>query len=217
MKRALDTLCKIDSSEFISVLNYMKNSSQPVIIAFNHINFLEVPVMVAHSYPLLLTGLVKAETWNNPIMAFLADTFNAIPLDRDGFFGKAFKEAKKALDEGFFVCIAPEGTRSRNGVLGRGKAGVVQLALVTGAPVLPIVNYGGEKVWENIRHFKRTPLQFKAGRPFRFKFEGNLDREMRTVLLEELMGQIASLLPEEKRGIYAEQAHKECKYLEFLQ
>jgi 1-acyl-sn-glycerol-3-phosphate acyltransferase len=216
MKRVLDTLCKIDSAEFTAILNDMQDVSQPVILAVNHINFLEVPILVAHSYPLLLTGLVKAETWNNPFMAFLFDTYSAIPIDRKGFFGKAFKQAQEALNNGFFVCIAPEGTRSKNGVLGKGRAGVVQLALVTGAPVLPVVHYGGENIWENIRHFKRTPFQFKVGRPFRFKFNGQLDKAMREVLLEELMGQMASLLPEELRGMYAESALKECKFLEFV-
>jgi 1-acyl-sn-glycerol-3-phosphate acyltransferase len=212
VKGIFDTLCDIDSREFVETLS----RSKPLIVVVNHINFLEVPILVAHSYPTLLTGLVKAETWNNPVMAFLFDTYKAIPIDRRGSYQESFRRVREAIDEGFFVCIAPEGTRSKNGVLGRGKAGVIQLALYTGSPVLPVVHYGGERIWENIRHLKRTPLRFRAGCPFRIKFDGRPDRAIREEMLEEVMGQMARLLPEEMRGIYAGQAERESKYLEFI-
>jgi 1-acyl-sn-glycerol-3-phosphate acyltransferase len=212
LKGLLNTICKIDNREFMEALS----RNEPLIVAVNHINFLEVPILVTHSYPLRLTGLVKAETWNNPVFAFLFDTYRAIPIDRAGAFQEAFKKVKEAMDEGFFVCIAPEGTRSKNGVLGRGKAGIIQLALYTGAPVLPVAHYGGEDVWKNARHLRRTSFCFKAGRPFRIKFNGRPDREEREAMLNEVMGQMARLLPAPMRGPYAEQAERECKYLEFI-
>jgi 1-acyl-sn-glycerol-3-phosphate acyltransferase len=212
LKGVLDTLCDIDSSKFAETLTAIP----PVIVAINHINFLEVPILVAHSYPLLLTGLVKSETWNNPFMAFLLNTYRAIPLDRAGAYQDSFRQVREAMEEGFFVVMAPEGTRSKSGVLGRGKAGIIQLALYTGAPVLPVVHFGGERIWDNIRHLKRTPFCFKVGRPFRFRCEGRPDRATREMMLEELMGQIARLLPEDMRGVYAEQALIESKHLEFL-
>jgi 1-acyl-sn-glycerol-3-phosphate acyltransferase len=149
-------------------------------------------------------------------MAFLFDTYKAIPIDRRGSYMEAFRHVRDALAQGFFVVIAPEGSRSKNGVLRKGKAGVVQLSLVTGVPVLPVVHFGGEKIWDNLRHFKRTPFRFRVGRPFRFKCEGRPDRKVREAMLSELMGQMAALLPENMRGFYAEQARQECKYLEFL-
>jgi 1-acyl-sn-glycerol-3-phosphate acyltransferase len=101
-------------------------------------------------------------------------------------------------------------------VLGRGKAGVIQLAHDTGSPVLPVVHCGGELIWENIRRFKRTPFRFCVGRPFKIKFTGRPDRLVREEMLEEVMGQMARLLPVEKRGIYTDQAERECRYLEFI-
>ncbi|MDR3146047.1 MAG: 1-acyl-sn-glycerol-3-phosphate acyltransferase [Treponema sp.] len=236
IKRLLDILCEIDATEFVEALRTLLCGGGgfspeqagisrgplhpafrgPMIVAVNHINFLEVPILVTHSYPLLLTGLVKSETWKNPLMAFLFDTYKAIPIDRRGSYLKAFRQVGDALAKGFFVVIAPEGSRSKNGILRRGKAGVVQLALITGAPVLPVVHFGGEKIWDNLRHFKRTPFRFRVGRPFRFKYEGRPDRQVREAMLTELMGQMAALLPEEMRGVYAEQVQQECKYLEFL-
>ena len=215
MKGLLNTICKIDCREFIDALS--KNS--PLILAINHTNFLEVPILVTHSYPYFVTGLAKSETWNNPIFSFIFNTYRAIPLDRAGAFLGAFKKVREAIDSGFFVVIAPEGTRSKNGVLGRGKAGIIHLALDTDAPVLPVVHYGGEHIWHNMRRLRRTPLCFRTGRPFKIKFDGRPDKEVREEMLGEVMGQMARLLPADKRGTYveqAEQAEHECKYLEFL-
>jgi 1-acyl-sn-glycerol-3-phosphate acyltransferase len=212
LKGVFDALCNIDSREFVKTLT----TASPLIVAINHINFLEVPILVAHSYPLFLTGLVKSETWNNPVMSFLFNTYKAIPIDRTGSYQGAFRKAREAMDQGFFVCMAPEGTRSKNGVLGKGKGGIVQLALYTGAPVLPVVHFGGQRIWDNIRRFKRTPFCFKVGRPFRFNCEGRPDRATRELMLAELMGQMARLLPENMRGVYAEQALQKSRYLDFI-
>ncbi|MDR0444189.1 MAG: 1-acyl-sn-glycerol-3-phosphate acyltransferase, partial [Treponema sp.] len=163
-----------------------------------------------------VTGIVKSETWNNPLFAFIFNTYRAIPIDRVGAFQGAFQRAKKAMDNGFFVCIAPEGTRSKNGVLGQGKAGIIQLALDADAPVLPVVHYGGENIWKNIRRLKRTPFCFKTGKPFKIKVYGRPDREIRTEILDEVMGQMARLLPEKMRGAYVRQAEIDPKYLEFI-
>ena len=213
LKRIIDTICEVDSREYIETL--LKN--KPAIVAVNHINFLEVPLLVAYSYPLYMTGLAKSETWNNPIFSFLFNTYQAIPIERNRAFGEAFRRVREAVNNGFFVIIAPEGTRSKNGVLGRGKAGIVHLALDSDTPVLPVVHYGGERIWENIRRFRRTPFYVRAGRPFRIKFQGRPDRKAREEILEEVMGQMARLLPEEMRGAYAQQAKLECKYLEFIE
>jgi 1-acyl-sn-glycerol-3-phosphate acyltransferase len=212
LKGILNTLCRIDNREFFETLSHNK----PLIIAINHINFLEVPILVTHSYPMYLTGLVKSETWNNPIFSFIFNTYSAIPIERGRAFGEAFKRVREAIDRGFFVVVAPEGTRSKNGVLGKAKAGIVHLALDADVPVLPVVHYGGEHIWENIRRFRRTPFCFKTGRPFKIKFNGRPDREEREEMLSEVMGQMAKLLPEGMRGIYAQQAEGPCRYLEFI-
>ncbi|MDR2898522.1 MAG: 1-acyl-sn-glycerol-3-phosphate acyltransferase [Spirochaetaceae bacterium] len=212
LKGILDTICRIDSKAYMETLS----QSKPMIVVMNHINFLEVPILVTHSYPLYVTGLVKAETWNNPLMAFLCNTYKAIPIQRKGSYNDAFAQVQKTLEGGSFVVIAPEGTRSKDGVLRKGKAGIVQLALATGASILPIAHYGGERVWENMKRFKRTPFTFKVGRPFHIAFDGRPGRTEREEILSEVMAQIARLLPEEMRGCYASQAEQETKFLEFI-
>jgi 1-acyl-sn-glycerol-3-phosphate acyltransferase len=212
LKGILDTICTIDSKEYFETLS----KSKPMIIAVNHINFLEVPILVTHSYPLFVTGLVKSETWNNPLLVSLLNTYKAIPIRRKGSYNEAFTQVKKAIDEGSFVVIAPEGTRSKNGILQKAKAGIVQFALHNDIPILPLAHFGGEHVWENMKHFKRTPFTFKTGRPFRINFDGNAGRAEREAILNEVMGQVARLLPEEMRGYYLQQSEQETHYLEFI-
>jgi len=213
LKSIVNTLCRIDSSDFFEILS----KSKPMLIAVNHINFLEVPILVAQSYPLYVTGMAKTETWKNPFFAFLFNTYQAIPIDRNKAFRGAFNQVRKAVDDGFFVAVFPEGTRSINGVLGQGKAGIIHLAFHADVPVLPVVHYGGENIWKNIRQLRRTPFYFKAGRPFKIKFQGMPQKEAREEMLGEVMGQMARLLPVEMRGPYAGRAEQECKYLEFLE
>ena len=183
---------------------------------FNHINFLEVVILMTHSYPIKVTGLAKAETWRNPIFAFLFNTYQAVPIDRNGAFSESFKKVRETIDNGFYVCVAPEGTRSKNGVLQKGKAGIIQLAIDAGLPIMPVGHHGGEQVWKNIRSLRRTPIYINTGQPFRIKTEGRPGREEREEILTEIMGQLACLLPEQMRGIYSQQVYGECKHLDYI-
>ncbi|MDR1786914.1 MAG: 1-acyl-sn-glycerol-3-phosphate acyltransferase [Treponema sp.] len=213
LKGLVNALCKIDSKEYVEALANMG----PAILAINHINFLEVPILVAQSYPIQVTGLAKEETWHNPLFGFIFDTYKAIPIDRKGAYRDVFLRVQEAIEKGFFVIFAPEGTRSKSGVLGKGHAGIVQLAYLTNAPVLPVVHFGGERIWDNLKHLRRTPFRFNVGRPFRFRFDGKSPgKSTREAMLDELMGQMARLLPENMRGPYAEAASKDAPHLEFL-
>jgi 1-acyl-sn-glycerol-3-phosphate acyltransferase len=212
LKTILDFLCKIECSEYVKTLS----KSKPMIIAFNHTNFLEVPILATHGYPKIVTGIAKAETWNNTFFSFLFNTFQAIPIERGNAFKGISKKVKKLTDKGFYVSIAPEGTRSKNGILRNGKSGIIHLAYETNLPIMPVAHYGGENIWKNIKRFRRTPFYLKAGQPFMIKFNGRPEKGVRDEMLGEVMGQLARLLPQDKRGCYAEQARLETKYLEFL-
>jgi len=183
----------------------------------NHINFLELPILITQSYPLYCTGIAKEETWRNPVFSFLFNTYKAIPINREGAYREAFRKVRQAIENGFYVIIAPEGSRSKDGVLREGKAGIVQLALDTNSAILPVAHNGGQMIWKNIKRFRRTPFQFKAGSPFKIKCESRPGRKEREEILGEVMGQIARLLPAEMRGPYSQEAERECTHLEFIQ
>jgi 1-acyl-sn-glycerol-3-phosphate acyltransferase len=212
MKGILSVICKIDCKEFIQALK----NNKPMLVIFNHINFLEVPILVTHSYPLHVSGLVKEETWNSLLFSFIFNTYKAIPINRRGAFSESFKKALDAINKGYYICVAPEGTRSKDGVLGKGKPGIIQLALEAKVPILPVAHFGGENIWSNMRRFRRTPFCFKAGRPFRIICEAMPGKEEREKIMTEVMTQMARLLPERMRGEYAEFTNSDYKYLEFI-
>ena len=213
LRLALSIVCKIDCRDYIK---YLDEHPGPYILAINHINFLEVPIFAAFPWPHRLTGLVNADAWGNKFMAFLFDTYAAVPINRNGSYFSSFRQVHRAMKAGYSMLVSPEGTRSKTGILAKGKAGIVQLALVTGMPVLPLVHFGGENFWANLKRFRRTPFQSKVGRPFRFKTDGRPSKEEQEGMLGDLMGQIASLLPEHMRGEYAGQANVPPTYLEWV-
>ena len=148
-------------------------------------------------------------------MRFILNTYKAIPVEREKADLSAFRAIKEALQEGSFVCIAPEGTRSGNGILQKAKPGVVLLALANKVPIIPLAHYGGEKIWSNIKHFRRTQFIMKLGKPFYLKNIKKPEKEVREKMLDEIMFQLASLLPEEMRGAYSQIPANKPEYLMF--
>ena len=186
----------------------------PCIVVVNHINFLEVPIIYPFMYPRLTSSLVKKETWENPFLGRLATLWNGIPIRRDTADFTALRTAEKRLREGHILMVAPEGTRSYDGRMGPGNPGVVILALRAGVPILPIVHYGGERFWYNLKRFKRTPVTLKVGRPFRIEApEGRVTSTVRRAIVDEMMEYMAALVPEYYRGNYTGRADRNFIYL----
>jgi 1-acyl-sn-glycerol-3-phosphate acyltransferase len=212
IKNLTRILCKVDDSQLINV-----PEKGPLIIACNHINFMEVPLMYTHLQPRKVTGFAKAETWNNPVMGMLFDLWGAIPIQRGEADATAFRSALNALKQGKILAIAPEGTRSGNGRLGRALPGIVTLAYLSNTPILPIVYFGGEKFRANINRFKRTDFHIRVGKLFKLAFqEAKLDREIRDKMLDEIMYQLAALLPSEYRGCYSDTNQVTTNYITFV-
>lgn len=204
-------LCNVDDSQLVNVPDH-----GPLIIACNHINFMDAPLMYTHLQPRNVTGFAKAETWDNPVMALLFNLWGAIPIQRGEADTNAFRSALEALKQGKILGIAPEGTRSGHGKLGRGHPGIVILAQHSLAPILPIVFYGGESLRNNLNHFKRTDFHIRVGKVFTLQFpREKLEREKRDRMVEEIMFQLAALLPEQYRGYYSDMSRFSTHYLRF--
>lgn len=188
----------------------------PLIIVMNHINILEIPLIYARLQPRPVHGLVLADHWKNPVVAWGLNACGSIPLQRCGGNLASIKKALDALSSGEILLIMPEGTRSGNGQLQHAHPGVVLLALKSKAPVLPIVTHGGEKYKENLKRLRRTDFYIALGKPFTLKAEnGVLDSQARKQMLDELMYQMAAVLPPEYRGVYANLPDATQNYWEF--
>jgi 1-acyl-sn-glycerol-3-phosphate acyltransferase len=204
-------LCRVDDEALEAVPH-----RGPLIIVANHINFLEIPVLHSRLRTRDLVALAKAEAWESRIQGWLFDHWGAIPVRRGEQDLGALRQCLDVLSAGRILVIAPEGTRSRHGRLQRARSGVVPLALRSGAPILPIAFHGGEQLKKNLRHLRRTPFHIQVGPPFRLATpQGRIGREDRQRMTDEIMGQIARLLPKAFRGVYAQDAERVPQLLSF--
>jgi 1-acyl-sn-glycerol-3-phosphate acyltransferase len=181
----------------------------PFILASNHLSFIDsmaIPLMA----PRRVGYLAKAEYFTSPGIGgwFTRTVFTALgalPVERD-----THRAAQAALDTAMTVLRAgggfglyPEGTRSRDGRLARGKTGVAWLALTAGCPVVPVAILGTDRIqpigarWPRPRRFSVT-----FGEPLTFpELQGMAgDNRARRVVTDRIMEAIADLSGQEKAG-----------------
>ncbi|GAB3651623.1 lysophospholipid acyltransferase family protein [Zhihengliuella somnathii] len=133
---------------------------------------------------------------------------NQLPMDRSG--GKASERSlgagEKALLDGKLLGIYPEGTRSPDGKLYRGKLGVAKLALSTGVPVVPVAMIGTDKVQpigKTMPNIRRVGMII--GEPLDFSRYAGLeeDRYVQRSVTDEIMYAIMRLSGQEYADVYA--------------
>lgn len=204
-------MCKVDRQALEAV-----PKKGPMILVSNHINFLDAPVASTFLYPRKIMSFVKIETFSNPILDFLFKVWGSIPVKRGAADFSAFSKAIKALEDSMFFAIFPEGTRTNDGCLIKGHSGVVVVVLKSNVPILPIVHYGTEHFSHNFRKFHRTRITVKVGKPF-FINPGSAypNKKERQLMTDEIMFQLAKLLPEKNRGYYADLSKATTHYLNF--
>ena len=201
-------LCRIDDKSLKLV-----PQQGPLIIVCNHINALEVPIVFPRLHPRPVTGFAKSETWDNPILGPLFNIWDVIPIRRGQPDITALRQGLKVLEDGKILAITPEGTRSGDGRLQQGHPGVVMLALHSGAPILPLVYYGNEDFNRNLRRLRRTDFRIRVGKPFHIETPKKVTTEMRRQITDEIMFQIALLLPPQYRGVYSDLNAASSEYL----
>ena len=192
------TICRIDDAEIVKV-----PARGPLILITNHVNVLEIPVLYSRLQPRPISGFFAAKRLESAWMRWLLNALHGIPVQQGKLDRTALRQAISRIRAGDIFAIAPEGTRNADGRLGPGKPGVVLLAMQSGAPIQPIVHWGDKRWQRNLRRLRRTPFHIAVGRPFRLAPGGvRVDRQMRLEILDEIMVQMAMLLPQEYRGVY---------------
>ena len=152
-----------------------------------------------------MTGWSKIEIWeHNWFLTWVFNIWKVIPLHRGEADVGALKKALRALEDGYIFGIAPEGTRNYTGILRRGLPGAVILALHSGVPILPVAHWGGEVFLHNLVRLKRTDFHIRVGEPFKLNVSGiKVTSEIRQQIVDEMMCQLAALMPEKYRGEYS--------------
>jgi 1-acyl-sn-glycerol-3-phosphate acyltransferase len=187
----------------------------PAILASNHLSYADWLFM-----PLTLTRRVtfvaKAEYFTSPGLKgwFQKKFFSGagqVPIDRSGASAAegALSAAKRILGQGELFGIYPEGTRSRDGRLYRGKTGVARLALETKVPVIPVAVLGTDVVAPPGKKFGTiTRPVVRFGTPLDFsRYEGlENDRFILRSITDEIMYEIMRLSGQEYVDMYSAKA-----------
>ena len=185
----------------------------PLIVASNHLSFSDsifMPLMVKRR----VTFVAKQEYFTGKgLKGWLTKMFfvgtGTIPVDRSG--GRAAQAAietgLRVLREGNLFGIYPEGTRSPDGRLYRGKTGVARLALESGAPVIPVVMLNADEIQppgKILPKIKRVKIRFGAPMDFS-RYRGmSGDRFIERAVTDEIMYELMELSGREYVDVYAQ-------------
>ena len=183
----------------------------PAIIAANHLSFLDsffIPMVVNRRK---VTYLAKADYFKSWKTAWFFKMAGQIPIDRTGGekSERALRTALRVLKEGKLLGIYPEGTRSPNDKLHRGRTGVARLALAAKVPIVPCGLIGTLEVMppdaKLPKLFGRPKVVVRFGRPLELgRFAGQeRDRFVLRSITDELMYEIMMLSGQQYVDEYA--------------
>lgn len=143
--------------------------SGPVLLIANHSSFLDPP-LVGSMTPRPVSFLAKRELFEIPLFGWLIRHVNARPVRREGADPAALRTALRILREGRVLLVFPEGTRGEEGVLRPAKRGAAMLAVLSGAPVVPVYVSGSGRAWPRGRRLPRpATIRVTFGEPIRFE------------------------------------------------
>ncbi len=179
--------------------------TSPLIIVANHVHLLD-PFLLAFSFPRWINFMAKEELFRSPFLRPIIHWAQAFPVHRQGTTKdkqKTLEQAKEVLDKGLVLGMFPEGKRSREGKLTRGKSGAAVMASRMGVPLLPIGIVGTDKFKGISWLWRRPRIIINIGQPFRLPLvDGKLNKSQMKLLTGSMMGKIAALLPPEYQGVY---------------
>jgi 1-acyl-sn-glycerol-3-phosphate acyltransferase len=174
---------------FMGVTNHLSSFDTLTLIAFGPIRRFALFAAIEHR--------------SDFIAGWALDKLRVIWLRRGEADREAIRIALDEIKDGAAFGIAIEGTRSKTGALIEGKTGAAYLATRASIPILPAVIWGTEQIKHNLRKFKRTTVHIRIGEPFHLP-AGRAGAEELQQYTEQIMLRLASMLPPEYWGVYAE-------------
>jgi 1-acyl-sn-glycerol-3-phosphate acyltransferase len=187
----------------------------PVILASNHLSFadsLVIPIVA----PRKVVFLAKSDyfTGRGPkglLSRLWFEGLGMLPIDRDDSKAAlaSLDTALEVLGRGEAFGIYPEGTRSRDGRLYRGRTGVAHLALTAGAPVVPVGLTGTERLQPVGARLPRVvPVSVRFGPAIHVAgtYDGVAPGRARREVTDQIMTAIQALTGQEESGVYNDRA-----------
>jgi 1-acyl-sn-glycerol-3-phosphate acyltransferase len=177
------------------------------VIAGNHIGRLDaaLPYYFLDRPDIIIMVAEKYEKY--ALFRWLTRIANGMFVDRYNADIRVVRACLRRLQQGQILTITPEGTRSKSGNLNLARPGGIYLAWKAGVPILPVAVTGTEDtvVKERFKHFKRLSIKLVTGPAFTLPpFEGKGREALLQRFTDEVMCRIAALLPNDRRGAYAQ-------------
>jgi 1-acyl-sn-glycerol-3-phosphate acyltransferase len=193
-------------------------ATDPAIIMMNHLAAIDPIVAIGSVRPRYVVPMSKIENFQHPLVGIIARTWGAYPVRRGEIDREALKIAMKLMEAGEITLIAPEG--HRNTGLQRPHDGLAYIATRAADPVIIPTAVFNHETWlkDMFIPWRRTPVHVSFGPGFRIRTEGRrrIPREELHQMTDEMMYQLALLLPERNRGEYADLSRMTTRYLEFV-
>jgi 1-acyl-sn-glycerol-3-phosphate acyltransferase len=187
----------------------------PVIVASNHLSFAD-SMVIPFVCPRKVAFLAKEDYFTGSgvkgtLVRAWFEGIGMVPVDRDDTKAAiaSLDIALEILRRGEAFGIYPEGTRSRDGRLYRGKTGLGHLALTSGAPVVPVGLVGTEHiqpVGTTVPRLAEVTVRFGAPLSFRDAYAGVPRGRARREVTDTVMAEIQKLSGQESAGVYNERS-----------
>lgn len=190
----------------------LKNIDKPIIFICNHLSNSDALIIDKVLEKQDITFIAGVKLKDNSLTKLGLEITKTIPIKPNTADKEAISNIVKTLKEGNNILIFPEGTRSRTGALIEPKKGVVLIQKLSKAIIVPLGISGTEKLLPiheedmALERFRCADVNLNIGHPLDLpkKNKEESKHEYEDRVMDYLMYEIANLIPEEYRGVYAE-------------
>ncbi|MFA4844879.1 MAG: lysophospholipid acyltransferase family protein [Candidatus Margulisiibacteriota bacterium] len=157
--------------------------NKPLILVANHQGAADIPILLGY-LPVYFRFAIKKELFQVPVFGWYLRQAGYFPVDRAVILSayKTVETIVEILQSGESVMVFPEGTRSRDGSLGKFKRGSLMAALKSGAPIIPIAISGSYNIMPRGTYLVNpSRVRLSVGQPIYIKDEKEYDEKVEAV------------------------------------
>jgi len=204
-RAVLRPLLRLRFRPIVTGAEYIPQSG-PVLLASNHLSALDT-VLIPSFSTRKVQFLAKASLFETRLGGWFMRSIGAVPVMREAGSGAqaALEAGRRVLASGQVFAVFPEGSRSRDGRLYRGRSGAAFMALETGAQVVPVGLIGTDRAQKDPRTGRAPRMELRFGAPVPLDDLADLPRgRARREATDRIMAAIHSLTGQELADGYAD-------------